>query len=235
MLCLLVSQNDAITVEIKEFCNAHNIAAAVYRLPLKALDNLVELTPDIVIINAVDFPRHWKIVVQHLNSTANEKIKTVLVVGENFSPSDAKKAEFLKVNLFLHTDANSKIKDAANLATLLTFTKKQNTEATATGEKLCVSFSVLNPANHENIAGDILAISPEQIRLKLQQSNVHRGLKAGCTLPNAHLAIAQNKFTPTCRLEEFSENEALFSLQWRSKLEKQFFANLLLKTIYNKA
>ena len=44
MLCLLVSQNDAITVEIKEFCNAHNIAAAVYRLPLKALDNLAELT-----------------------------------------------------------------------------------------------------------------------------------------------------------------------------------------------
>lgn len=109
MLCLLLSQTEKIADVLKSFCERRNWALVVYRLPLKALDNMTEVSPEAVIINAVDFPRQWKIVVQHINAEKNKNTKKVLLVGENFSATDAKKAEFLRVDLILKIDDAGKI------------------------------------------------------------------------------------------------------------------------------
>lgn len=101
MLCLLLSQTEIVADILRRFCEGRGWSIVVYRLPLKALDNLEEISPEVVIINAVDFPRQWKVVAQHLNEESNSTIKKVLVVGDNFSPNDEKKAEFLNVDLVL--------------------------------------------------------------------------------------------------------------------------------------
>lgn len=82
----------------------------IYRLPLKALDNIAEILPDTLIINAMDFPRHWKIVFHYLNCLyADFKIKKFLLIGANFSASDFKKAELLKVDGFLRFDEKDSV------------------------------------------------------------------------------------------------------------------------------
>ncbi len=243
MLCLLVSQNGIIDTAIKTFCSAHDVAAVVYRLPLKALDNITELVPDIVIINSIDFPRHWKIVVQHLNGTADAALKKVLIAGEHFSPSDAKKAEFLHVDLILHADKTSTVYDLENLSTLFSLVQRKrvrlttqlctdkvcsgNTEAQTNTEKAHTGFSVFNPACRENVVGEIVSISSEKVHLKFRYPHACRGLKAGTRLTQTHLEAGKNVFTPDCRLETCSETDAVFTLLWQSKIEKKFFAHSL--------
>lgn len=118
MLCLLLSQTEKVVDVLKSFCKRRGWALVVYRLPLKALDNLTEVSPEIVIINAVDFPRQWKIVVQHLDADKNQNNKKILLVGENFSVNDIKKAEFLKVDLLLRLNEAGEISYLEKLAFL---------------------------------------------------------------------------------------------------------------------
>ena len=54
----------------------------VYKWFLKAMDNLEEIKPDLVILSAKDFPRHWKTLVGFLQGVdSNTKIYLFSVLG----------------------------------------------------------------------------------------------------------------------------------------------------------
>lgn len=100
---LLICDNDTTIQKFKSFCEAEKGFLVVYHLPLKALDNILEIMPDILAIDATDFPRHWKLIFQCLNLEFSElKIKKILVVNQNFPKDEIKKAEFLQTDLLLN-------------------------------------------------------------------------------------------------------------------------------------
>lgn len=68
-----------------------------YRWLLKALDNVEEIQPHLVIINAVDYPRHWKLMVQHMRCSLKNQPKVILLVPIDFEDEEAEKAELLDV------------------------------------------------------------------------------------------------------------------------------------------
>lgn len=104
MKIMLISETASINNSLAYFCAQEHAFLVVYRLPLKALDNMSEIRPDIIVINAVDFPRHWKVLMHCLNSEyKNFALKKVLLIGANFNSDDFKKAEFLKVDLLLRS------------------------------------------------------------------------------------------------------------------------------------
>ena len=66
---------------------------------LKAMDNIDEIDPQAIIISAVDFPRHWKTMVQFFRSErAKEDCPIIILKGENFSMEDSSKASILGVS-----------------------------------------------------------------------------------------------------------------------------------------
>jgi hypothetical protein len=70
-----------------------------YRHVLKAMDNIDEIDPAAIIINARDFPRHWKILVQFVrNERPKETCPIIILKGTNFNTEEASKAFFLGVN-----------------------------------------------------------------------------------------------------------------------------------------
>ncbi|MDZ7793247.1 MAG: PilZ domain-containing protein [Spirochaetia bacterium] len=81
-----------------------------YLNPVKALDNIDEINPDLVLFSAEDFPRHWKPFIRLLRGKQNkEESVFILLTGDNFSTEEASKASVLEVNGMV----DSQLKDEA--------------------------------------------------------------------------------------------------------------------------
>src|SRR5215510_14896558 len=66
---------------------------------LKPMDNIDEIDPHGFIISAVDFPRHWKSMVQFIrNERPKETCPIIILKGNNFPVDDISKASFLGVS-----------------------------------------------------------------------------------------------------------------------------------------
>jgi CheY-like chemotaxis protein len=75
------------------------VETIIYRHIQKAMDNVEEVDPDVIIIDAGAFPRHWKSFVQFIRETGQRKhCPVVLIKGKNFSQADKNKAVFLGVD-----------------------------------------------------------------------------------------------------------------------------------------
>ena len=68
-----------------------------YRWLLKALDNVEEIQPHLVVINAVDYPRHWKVLLQHIKCNLKEQPRVILLVPAAFEAEESEKARILGV------------------------------------------------------------------------------------------------------------------------------------------
>jgi hypothetical protein len=70
-----------------------------YSQALKAMDNIEEIDPGAIIINARDFPRHWKAIVQFVRQDRSRKTCPIIVLhGDSFTGEDADKAYVIGVN-----------------------------------------------------------------------------------------------------------------------------------------
>jgi hypothetical protein len=75
------------------------VETIVYRHIQKAMDNIEEIGPDVIIIDSGAFPRHWKSFVQFIRETEREKPRPVILVkGKSFSSAEHDKAVFLGVD-----------------------------------------------------------------------------------------------------------------------------------------
>jgi hypothetical protein len=67
--------------------------------PDEIIKNIETSDPDIIIFNSVDFPRHWKPLLNLLREQkSTEEAVFILITDENFALEEAAKAAYLKVN-----------------------------------------------------------------------------------------------------------------------------------------
>ncbi|TVQ27559.1 MAG: hypothetical protein EA382_03425 [Spirochaetaceae bacterium] len=99
MRILLVCERDEIKTTIRRHFMPRGAEIIQYYNPIKAMDNLDEVDPDVVLFSAQDFPRHWKPFLIFLrNSRAREQCVFVLLRGGDFNADEADKAQALEVN-----------------------------------------------------------------------------------------------------------------------------------------
>lgn len=99
MKVLLVSESDNILNSYNSFFIENGYDTICYNWLLKALDNVEEICPHIVLINSIDYPRHWKILVQYIHSNVNLSVSAIiLVITKNFDEKERKKAKILDVH-----------------------------------------------------------------------------------------------------------------------------------------
>jgi DNA-binding response OmpR family regulator len=100
MKILLVADRDALKQFLEKEFSLRGADIVHYWHPIKAMDNVDEMAPDLVIFSARDFPRHWKPFLVYLRaySPLMKKVPFILLSGENFDGEEAKKAEYLEVS-----------------------------------------------------------------------------------------------------------------------------------------
>lgn len=116
MKALIVCDDSTIIEKTKKIVEDCGCDTIIYRHVIKALDNIEEISPDLVVISACDFPRHWKTFVSYAETTKKEKIPTILFAPKGFSAEEEKKAGALGI-LGMYSDTS--ISETLKLRNLL--------------------------------------------------------------------------------------------------------------------
>lgn len=227
MKALIISDNDEVLTKVDEVFQKNEIDTIVYHWFLKALDNLVEISPDLILISAFDYPRHWKTMVQFLKSEICRKYPVVIL----FRPADIpheelKKEEILKIDgIFSSIDAEGLLKLDLLLKKIKTTTVScKNNENSRKNTVLCENNANTIPTVDELFASDseneCEIPSVDEILSKLTDSNNEL---ANLELPTVDSLFAKieetNTEIPTVNnLLEFTEEENNYSIPSVSSL-----------------
>jgi hypothetical protein len=99
MKTILVMENQETQNRIKGSLGPLGFDFISYQNPVKALDNLDEIKPDLIIFSAEDFPRHWKPFLSFYRiQKSKEEGVFILLIGEEFPEEEAEKATVLEIN-----------------------------------------------------------------------------------------------------------------------------------------
>ena len=98
MKAIIICDDEEVIGKVDAALASLSYDTIIYRWLLKALDNIEEIRPDIVVVSASDYPRHWKTLTQFIKSGIAGKIPdVVLYVPKSFTEAEKKKAQKLGV------------------------------------------------------------------------------------------------------------------------------------------
>lgn len=98
MKALLIADDEKAITNISEVLKSAGYDVIVYKWLLKAMDNLEEIKPHLIVISTKDYPRHWKTLAQYASGISSDyKSEIILYAGEPLSEDELKKAETLHV------------------------------------------------------------------------------------------------------------------------------------------
>lgn len=214
MIALLVAETtDAVEGLERTLCPL-GFNLVHYRSPVKALDNLCELEPEAVFIDATDFPRHWKTLVQYIRAdTTREQTVLVLLTGERFDQTDADKAAKLGVQGFVSSCANT-AEDETRLNGLFSrYTPVYPAEGRLISPETAarVQFMCSNPSNGTIITGKLEALNLTSVRFRPDTSSAVAGMEIGMQVDNCSLKIDATLFDIVCRV---TRNNYILSLDF---------------------
>ncbi len=101
MKIILVSPESSDSEKLRSFLKLsgrNDVLLFHYYHPLKAIDNLEELRPDLIVWSIIDFPRHWKTLIPFADGIPGmENLRMVLYANRSIEEKEIDKAHTLKV------------------------------------------------------------------------------------------------------------------------------------------
>ena len=101
MKALLISDRKEIIDFVTPLLKKNGFDMIHYRWIIKALDNIEEIQPDIIVLSAMEYPRHWKTLAGFVQSgIGGNDVKVYLYDTEPLSADEEKKAYDLGILSF---------------------------------------------------------------------------------------------------------------------------------------
>ena len=198
MKALLISDLPRSTDDLESLFSEYEFALIHYRSPLKALDNIEEISPDIVVINARDFPRHWKPITQHIRwNTSKEDILVIILTPPDFPADDADKAMFLGVQGVITLKENINFKGI--LDELRMIFNRYNYKHIKNLSKN-VQFLFTNPITETIVTGTVKNLTEEGIVFLPDMPANTDNLTADMILDQCSLKIENRSIVPNCKI-----------------------------------
>ena len=98
MKAIIVADNKKAVDNIAQVLEIAGYDVIVYKWLLKALDNIEEIKPHLIIVNAKEYPRHWKTITQFAKSAFGAyKPQIILFTDGDFPYEEYEKAQILRV------------------------------------------------------------------------------------------------------------------------------------------
>lgn len=98
MKALLIADNPQAIDNISQILETAGYDVITYKWLLKALDNIEEISPHLIIVSAKDYPRHWKTLAQYAQTVfASYKPQIILYAEGGLDDEEKSKAQALKV------------------------------------------------------------------------------------------------------------------------------------------
>ena len=101
MKALLVADNGLVIDNVSTVLKTAGYDIITYHALLKALDNIEEISPHLIVISTKEYPRHWKTLAQYATVPMGTYVpQVILYTGGEFSKEDQNKAAALHVRGF---------------------------------------------------------------------------------------------------------------------------------------
>ncbi len=160
MKVLIITENTEISSKISAIAKNYGADTIIYKWFLKALDNIEEIQPDVIILNSCEYPRLWKTLVQFVKSgIGGNNVRIYLYEESPLSDEDQEKYTELGINGYF-----SKI-SKENLSFL-----NPDSSASAIGQLL-----LSMPYYEKIVNGSVNSFSQNQIKCTLDFTQDLRG------------------------------------------------------------
>ncbi|MCR5606816.1 MAG: hypothetical protein K6F69_08380 [Treponema sp.] len=162
MKALIVAEDEELIEKAGNSLKASGYDLIIYKWLLKALENIEEISPDLILISAVDYPRHWKVLTVYASSILKDTDIFLYINPAAFSEDEERKAELLNIKTcfssfldfdkaFAKTDNDIKIENAETIKSVTDcLLESPESNILVTG-KLCSSMN-------ENGLSDIIKV-----------------------------------------------------------------------------
>ena len=106
MKALIITEDTEISSSLSKILHNYSYDTIIYKWFLKALDNIEEIQPDLIILNSSEYPRLWKTLVQFVKSgIGGNNVKIYLYEPSPLSAEDQEKYAELGISgCFRHID-----------------------------------------------------------------------------------------------------------------------------------
>lgn len=213
MKILLVSERDELRDYIRQNFIPRGAEIIQYYNPIKAMDNLDEVDPDVVMFSGADFPRHWKPFLVFLrDSKPRDQCVFVILRGEEFDHEEADKAQALGVNGIV----DEQLRDRQELARLKDLINRYRDIGDSRGERRLIAtevdmirFVFTHPQRMEMIFGHVEDISATGVSVVPYDRHAIMDLAVGSDLHSCSLRIGDNRISLNARIVR---NERALSL-----------------------
>lgn len=208
MMMMLVSEIQDKSKNLIKFFKEESMDIIHYSSPIKALDNLREIAPDAVVIDTVDFPRHWKVITQYLRyDTSKNDVVVILIVNDFFSALEADKALKAGVQGIVNVDTatDTIVKNAENILAKYKSNafkrRRRGAQDSFLSDSEC-SFLFVEPTTGCIVTGKVKDINEESL-LFIPDSEVEN-LEVGTVLSNCSLKLESTILTPKMHVVELA-------------------------------
>lgn len=197
MILMLVQDESPWASELGRHLAPYGVSVVHYLHPLKALDNLHETRPSIVLYNLQDFPRHWKILVKYLREDYTKDEVIFLLVSSGPPPlEEANKALYLGVNGILqyHGDAEALARNIREVF-LRYGTFEVEAGASQATTETPLAFLFRHPRRKHLVTGMLVRYDGQRAVFKPDFAHEIGDLGEGETLSGGSLRIAESLVT----------------------------------------
>lgn len=98
MKALIISEDEKVCNSLNETLVSSGYDTIIYKWLLKALDNIEEIRPDLIVVSSSEYPRHWKTLVQFVKSgIGGDNVQIYLYEPNPISQEDQEKARILGI------------------------------------------------------------------------------------------------------------------------------------------
>ena len=212
MKLLLVLSSDGAYKQIFYCVKPLGFEVIRYYHALKAMDNIDEIDPHAIIISAVDFPRHWKTMVQFFrNGRSKEDCPIILLKGESFSLEDSSKASFLGVSGTVDEALNGQEIDRLQsiLDRHLPLDEKRRNRRYYIDSWQKFGFVFNHPEDHFLVTGHIKDISVGGLSFMPDSKSLMGGIAVNSRLEDCSLRAGDLILSPVCRVVRIGETVSL--------------------------
>ena len=187
MKVLIITEKQDLSTKISTIAKNYGADTIIYKWFLKALDNLEEIQPDVIILSTSEYPRLWKTLVQFLKSgLGGPNPRTYLYKDIPLSEEDQEKYEELGISgYFTQINENS-----------LSFLNT-NAPLPVIGEVL---FSM--PQDGKIISGMINAVNKNELKCTLDFAEDFTGVEK---IPNLNVRLENHIKNCSARVKQFDK------------------------------
>lgn len=199
MKTLLIIEHDSTRDMIIQYLAPRGFDFIHYTNPVKAIDNIIEISPDFVIFSSVDYPRHWKPFIKVLRSfKSKDESIFILLKGDNFPVEESTKASILEVNGII----SDNLENPLALQQLEDIFSRYNTMEENRLDRRYIGFItdeiefIFNhPSTLQLISGEITDISLSGLCFKPDFPNYTQDIMEGIILENCTIQVKDSFFT----------------------------------------